>query len=110
MNLRCWATNSPIVRQHFAPSKAEKGKIIGVLGLKWDMEADTLHLPQIAQEKTSISTLRIILKQTARIFKPLRLFSSIIIRAKILMKDVRYAGFIWDDPTPLNLTAIWNEI
>ena len=65
MNLRCWATNSPIPRQHFDPEKQDTATVVGTLVLKWDTERDQLYLPHNRIDPNITPSLRAIFKQPA---------------------------------------------
>ncbi|XP_037925672.1 uncharacterized protein LOC119660846 [Hermetia illucens] len=77
-----------------------------ILGMSWKCSPDILtftgHIFQ-----TSAITKRIILSETAQLFDPLGLISSVIVRAKILMQDLWLEKIRWDDPLTTQITHRW---
>ena len=77
-----------------------------VLGINWDLEADTLifHFDELVDEAFSLPmTKRSILKISAKIFDPLGLISPISIQSKMLFQIICTSKFSWDDSLPKDL-------
>lgn len=82
------------------------------LGLGWDPENDTFHIPVKIKSINSndLITKRFITSQSFKIFDPLGLISPCIIQAKILIQKLWRKDIDWDQPVPDDLKENWYEI
>ena len=81
-----------------------------VLGINWDLEADTIifYFDELVNEAFSLPmTKRSILKISAKIFDPLGLISPISIQFKMLFQIICTNKFSWDDSLPNDLLKQW---
>ena len=77
-----------------------------VLGINWDLEADTIifYFDELVNEAFLLPmTKRSILKISAKIFDPLGLISPISIQFKMLFQIICTNKFSWDDSLPNDL-------
>ena len=85
------------------------------LGMKWIVENDKLKFKITFAVENLIDnpvTRRNIVKILNRIFDPMGLLASFIVKCKIVLRDV-YAtcsGLGWDDPVPKHLETEWKKI
>lgn len=108
MNLRSWTSNSALLRSE-AKSEGvlDSDDVTKILGLRWNVEHDTLayakrDIPQLPEV-----TKRTILKYTSQIYDPLGLLSPVTIRAKLLLQDIWRLKYDWDCPLPPELQDTW---
>ena len=75
------------------------------LGVKWDLATDTIqfgvHLPDRP------STRRGILSGVSSLYDPLGLISPVILRGKMIVKELCGQNCTWDDPVPDELNLQW---
>ena len=102
MNIRGWVTNDESLQQYF--NAAFKKKETKILGLKWTLNVDSLH---IAVDKLLeyIINLVVLTKRAAcslapRLFDPLGFLEPFLIRAKIMMQELWTLKLGWDDVIP----------
>ncbi|XP_033745623.1 uncharacterized protein LOC117331137 [Pecten maximus] len=96
-NLRSWASNSNRIK---------------VLGLRWNVESDTLTFgttPKLDTPSHSL-TKREILSDSSKIFDPLGLLSPITVRCKILMQNLWSQKLDWDEKVAEDIKLCWSEI
>ncbi|GFS70269.1 uncharacterized protein NPIL_294181 [Nephila pilipes] len=81
-----------------------------VLGLNWNPEKDELSLEVrdlVDSWKSLRNNKRCILQTAARIFDPLGLIASFVIRIKLLLHEIRERKSDWDEELPQNLRQKW---
>ncbi|XP_057678097.1 uncharacterized protein LOC130907254 [Corythoichthys intestinalis] len=76
-----------------------------VLGVKWDVEADSLTFNVAFKEKPA--TRRGILATVASVYDPLGFLSPYILTGKQILQEMCKRGIGWDDPIPLALETQW---
>ena len=71
-----------------------------VLGLKWDIENDTLNVNRgVNKDITKPITQRTVLSYVSSVFDPIGFAAPYTVRARLLLKDIwRISGQQWDDP------------
>lgn len=69
-----------------------------VLGVKWNVEADTLSFSIVLKEKPA--THRGILATVASVYDPIGFLSLYILTGKHVLQDKCKRGVGWDDPIP----------
>ena len=116
--LRKWASNSVELMNKInrdenincSDSSNESNHTRKVLGINWDLSADTVifYFDELVNEAFSLPmTKRSILKISAKIFDPLGLTSPITIQFKMLFQIICTNKFNWDDPLPNDLLKEW---
>ena len=106
--LRKWASNSVELMNKInrdeniscSDSSNESSHTRRVLGIKWDLAADTIiiYFDELVNEAFLLPiTKRSILKISAKIFDPLGLTSPITIQFKMLFQIICTSKFNWDD-------------
>ena len=116
--LRKWASNSVELMNKInrdenincSDSSNESNHTRKVLGINWDLSADTItfYFDELVNEAFSLPmTKRSILKISAKIFDPLGLTSPITIQFKMLFQIICANKFNWDDPLPNDLLKEW---
>ena len=137
-NLRKFVTNSPDLQErinrseesHTNPkdlgigeetyAKATLGKsqrtLLGerkVLGVRWDVDSDqlVLNLEDIAIVSDHLEpTKRHIVSVVGRFYDPLGFVSPIVIRFKMLFKELCHSKLDWDQPITGELLVKWNSL
>ena len=111
MNIRGWVTNDESLQQYF--NAAFKKKETKILGLKWTLNVDSLH---IAVDKLleDIINLVVLTKRAAcslapRLFDPLGFLEPFLIRAKIMMQELWTLKLGWDDVIPSPQCEEWKK-
>lgn len=101
MNLRCWITNV-----EFNSKDGENATTL-VLGLKWNLERDTLacNVSRIRVDNDRVFTKREVLAVTHQVFDPIGFVSPLMVWPKLLLKELWRLNIGWDEPLPeaLNL-------
>ena len=92
MNLREWGSNSQTLRNLFKKEDHFDGKEMKVLGTTWNMDADCIYTPVKESCDPKISTKKQILKRTASIFDPYRIFRSISFACQTIMTRLMENG------------------
>ena len=88
-NLRLWATNNPELQQRIQTNNNhDNAKVINILGMKWNPEADTLCYPTTDQNTTRVHTKREVVKATSSLFDPLGYLAPVHIKAKIFIQQL----------------------
>ncbi|XP_033222578.1 uncharacterized protein LOC117176446 [Belonocnema kinseyi] len=112
MNVRKWASNNPYVFEELNNSDLERmiqtDKDPKTLGLLWAPAADELRY-SVQQTPNPSITKRTILSTIAQIFHPLGLVGPAVIRAKIILQNLRQLKLGWDETLPQNLYTTWKE-
>ena len=111
-NLRSWGSNSEaLVECAKRDGVLDKDREVKVLGMKWNIESDTLAFAK--QDLTLTKkyvTKREILKQSSKIYDPLGIISPITVRAKMFIQDLWKRKLDWDQKLPQELAEKWFEI
>ena len=110
LNLREWATNSRLLHdQVVADGLAARDSTVKFLGLKWDVNQDSLSFSfQPVSHETW--TKRHCLSLTAQLFDPLGLLLPVTIRARLFLQQLWRLRLDWDHPLPIDLTSTWLDI
>jgi len=108
MNLRCWVTNDPTLRNAFAPEDRDTSHQISVLGTMWNPFSDTLNIKGFKIAVTF--TLRGMLSSMASFYDICGIFSPIPIRAKMLIQEVQLIEPSWDAPISEEYCQIWEDL
>ena len=87
-------------------SSRDKSTIQRTLGVSWDLKADSFTF-QIAEQNTSACTKRTVLSEVNGVFDPIGLAAPVIIKGKMLLREMTQDGGGWDDPLPKDLLQDW---
>ena len=109
--LRQWASNSKSMQEviHRDGSNA-KSAVMGVLGVKWDPQSDSLSINKRDLPQTPDLTKRIVTSQTASIFDPLGFVSPMLVPAKIFINKLWKENISWDEKLSPEYLSQWNSI
>jgi len=110
--LRSWSTNSPDLKSVFVEddSAASPGNSFEkLLGYRYETDSDAIMINTFDTGLENI-TKRSILSYVSRIFDPLGLVLPIIIKAKLLIKELWLAKAGWDDPVKPEIQNIWTKL
>ena len=104
--LRAWNTNDSSVKgdmckDTLSPLSEEK-----VLGYLYDVPTDMLSLANVSLNKGA-NTKRSILSQVSSVFDPLGLYLPVIVRGKLLIRQMWELKLSWDEVVPKNITDTW---
>ena len=110
MNLREWASNNLDFNETIPEHDREKGKIIKVLGLKWDIEQDSYSVKTPPFEASEVVTKRSILRMTSQIFDPIGWISPITIRGRILLQQLWKEEKDWDEIVSEKHQNAWKSL
>ena len=112
MNLRQWSTNLEKIRKCIPANKQETKQEARLLGLWWNTATDTIHLQPPKLIETKKPTLRIIIKNAARVFEPLGIVAPITICAKIISqhRPICSLQLELDDKLPPNIVQEWKAL
>jgi hypothetical protein len=113
LKLQSWGSND----SHLATKANSEGVGDGstftkVVGLNWDRNGDTLHLPnvQLSHLCHSQSTKREVLRGISAVYDPLGFISPLTIPARMLIQDIWKLKLDWDDALPQELIERWTDI
>ena len=103
--LRSWACNDSELQSVFTTDGvADSNTTVPVLGLQWNVAANTLQFTQHAViPAQSPVTKRTALQIVSRVYDPLGLMSPVTISAKIFLQDLWKQNIGWDDWLPDDL-------
>lgn len=108
-----WASNSKLVLQAVqgADDIRELSEDDGtkVLGLRWITSTDELSFRVMRQNMVENPTRRLVLSEIAKLYDPNGFLGPIVIRAKLMMRDICRLGVKWDDPIPAEMQAQWSS-
>ena len=110
MNLREWASNSPIFLQQIPEADRTTTSVQKCLGLLWDTTGDTISSSPVDTTSIAVTTKRHVLQAVSKFFDPLGLQSPVLVQAKILMQDIWKLDVDWDDPLPDDTLQHWISI
>ena len=112
VNLREWASNSKEFIKFVAESdRATRLMNQKVLGVNWNLVDDTLSIPVSSNsEAKSILTKREILQHISSVFDPLRYFTPVVLKAKLLMKKLWVSKYNWDEKVNDECMQEWETI
>ncbi|XP_038122432.1 uncharacterized protein LOC119771109 [Culex quinquefasciatus] len=115
-----WCSNSVEFLKHVPVEERETqvpleesgaNKVIKVLGLLWDPEADTLLIANQTRPSTSdVVTKRRIYAEVAKFYDPLGLFSPAIVLAKLQSQHLWKIKADWDDPLEGEVARHWQDL
>ena len=82
-----------------------------VLGRTWSIETDSISLKKlnIMPESNEVSK-RNVLKEISSVFDPLGLFSSVVLKGKVLLQTLWSKHYGWDDAIPAVDMKEWLSI
>ena len=101
MKLCQWSSNDPDLNRRLVDDgvQVESDRVVKVLGLQWDTESDTLHLPAVPPAKPDVVvTKRVILSFVAKVWDPLGFASPLGVQGKVLMQKIHLLSTGWDVP------------
>ena len=98
MPLQLWNSNSTEFNDFVGDPERER--VTKVLSLKWDTDRDSLSLTQVNICAREQVTKRQCLSDLSSLYDPLGLFSPIIFKGKILMRDIWKLKVGWDEKLP----------
>ncbi|GBN01044.1 hypothetical protein AVEN_261624-1 [Araneus ventricosus] len=119
MNLRRWATNSPILNEVWKRANVdcretseELGVPLKILGIIWDNINDNLTFDIKQFEKLrnlEVVTKRIILSTQGMLFDPIGIMNPFTVRMKLLLQTIWELGIPWDECVPSEIKATFIE-
>ena len=74
------------------------------------MDKDQIRTPTKASKECDIYTKRQILKKTAAVFDPLGLFNPVLLKAKLLLRELWNQNVDWDEPITTECATEWKHI
>ncbi|XP_049548331.1 uncharacterized protein LOC125959546 [Anopheles darlingi] len=115
--IRKWASNQPEVLEGLRVEEVATRATVSVghsdtikaLGICWMPTTDELYFKVAAVNHIDTPTKRSVLSSIAKLFDPLGLLGSIVVKAKIVMQQLWLAKGDWDDPIPNELAQQWNQ-
>ena len=110
MNLREWGSNSKALQETFKKEDKFDGTETKVLGMTWNLQDDSIYAPIKDSDDGKIPTKRLILKKTAAIFDPLGFFNPVIMKAKLLLRELWKINVEWDEPIKDQYANQWKSI
>lgn len=110
LKLQYWSSNDDqLTEKANSEGVGHRSRVIKVLGLNWNWEDDTLHLPNIQISAPCNSpTKRKVLRGISAVYDPLGFITPLTIPARILIQDIWKLKLDWDDALPLELTERWS--
>ncbi|XP_033314632.1 uncharacterized protein LOC117213390 [Bombus bifarius] len=115
LKVREWASNDKDILRGLSEKDKNRRLQLGesqtlkILGIFWDSHDDAILYSVEANAHTSRVTKRSISSVIARIYDPLGLLASGIVRAKIILQRVWSLKVDWDKSLPANLHFEWNR-
>ena len=113
MNLRQWSTNSTELNKLIDEDKTgSQRKTCGVLGLKWNPEADTIQLQQrpVMSHEERPCTKRQVLSSVSSVFDPIGFISPVVVPGKVFVSTLWQRQFDWDETLPIDLQEHYHKI
>ncbi|KAH7945215.1 hypothetical protein HPB49_008447 [Dermacentor silvarum] len=111
MHLRKWSSNSGGVREELQEANSQDpAEVQKVLGLLWIPTNDHLAISMdsgLNAVNTGVSTKRVVLHASARVFDPLGLFFPFVVTATIVFHKFWDRGLGWDQQLPEDLVEEW---
>ena len=80
-----------------------------VLGYKYNPKRDTLQISNM-EVNQNVKTKRGVLSQTARVFDSLSFYTPVMVRAKILLRELWSRKLHWDDVISAQLQELWTAL
>ncbi|VDN25738.1 unnamed protein product [Gongylonema pulchrum] len=100
MNLREFLSNNSKVSQAIKEDR-QSGRIIKVLGIRWDTETDVLHIKLLNEDRGTESLIkRKIYALVAGIYDPMGLVSPMILSMKVFLQQLWQEKLSWDEELP----------
>ena len=117
MELRKWASNSPILLKSIPEEHREKkstleinpDQTIKTLGIHWNTDQDHFQFRVNIDAAANPVTKRSLLSEASKLFDPLGWLAPSIIPAKIMFQQLWLQGLNWDDPLPPNIATKWEK-
>jgi hypothetical protein len=110
-NLRSWQSNSTDVMSAAKQDNVQDEDIpTNVLGIKWDVNTDTLRLNPIDMHPPEIPTKRNIVSFMSKTYDPLGFVSPILVKAKMLVQELWKEKMDWDEPVGEDIKVQWDPI
>lgn len=113
--LRSWASNSQVVSQQLVSDEVHSSHQVDyekVLGYRYYPSSDQLAIADTGKISSSDTpaTKRSVLSALSSVFDPLGLVTPVMVRGKLLMRDLWREGAGWDDPLSAEHLATWNRL
>jgi len=114
-DLRCWSSNCPRLNGVFAEdgkaSPADTSpQVDKLLGYRYFPAKDQISVTNFDTNDKDNVTKRTILSYISKIFDPLGLVLPVIVKAKVLMRELWQLKLNWDEPVPNDLLITWRKI
>ncbi|XP_071833874.1 uncharacterized protein [Apostichopus japonicus] len=87
-------------------SSKHEGMVQRTLGVCWDLETDSFTF-QLTGSNPDCCTKRMVLSEVNGIFDPIGLAAPVIIKGKMLLREMTHGGVDWDEPLPVELLHEW---
>ncbi|XP_077868389.1 uncharacterized protein LOC144358795, partial [Saccoglossus kowalevskii] len=111
-NLRSWSSNNNEIRKLARnDNKLKTAPDVGILGIQWNTEKDTLTYRDInIQSPGHLITKRDVVSHTASLYDPLGLLSPVHVKAKLFIQDIWKKRIDWDEPLNETMFNNWESI
>lgn len=111
MNLRDWMSNDKEIMDKIPESDKAKVENMKILGHVWNVKEDTLAVRTgKGLASTEKPSKREVLKQVASVYDPMGLLSPVILKGKLLLKQLWSSEVKWDQELPSEEIVHWKEI
>ncbi|XP_070562160.1 uncharacterized protein [Ptychodera flava] len=110
--LRSWSSNCDEVRSLAKRDKTlEMNTNVGVLGMRWDSDSDTLtYMKKTQPPSNDLVTKREVAQITAGLFDPYGYLSPVLVKAKLFIQELWKRKLDWDEPLGDDLIKQWSPI
>ncbi|XP_074649039.1 uncharacterized protein LOC141904353 [Tubulanus polymorphus] len=110
-NLRCWSSTCSDLREAAGREAVlERSNSVKVLGIKWDVNHDSLTLLYDNLSSVVPITKRLILSNISSVYDPFGFLTPITVQSKILMQDIWKLSVDWDDSLSSELCSRWSSV
>ena len=111
MPLREWTSNNAVLLNHIQRDKiGTQSSEVNILGLTWDVQADSLQLHPVQFPDSMDLTKRKLLSAVSSVFDPLGFFTPVTIMGKCLLQSAWKLEIQWDEPLPSQIQEQWSSI
>ncbi|HWI50021.1 MAG TPA: A17 family peptidase, partial [Rummeliibacillus sp.] len=110
--LRSWNSNSDALRVKFKEENSfveHSSCCEKILGYSFNVVTDCMHINKV-EYLESISTKRQLLSEISKLFDPLNFALPILVRGKLLMRQVWQQKLAWDQKVPNEILKEWYKI
>lgn len=109
MNLRDVITSSGNINASFPDFIREKTGLTKLLGVRYNTDSDEFLLGVSPEFKQKLSKQQLV-SEVNKIYDPLGLSLPVLLKAKLLMREVVTQKVPWNEPLDKKYVSRWNEI